>query len=387
MDELLGPVVIPQILDAGYNFDYIDDDAIEKVGIPYPVLILPGVERIPLAAYKKIEEYARKGGIVVATRNLPSSAPGLLEGQSDTPKVRELSDALFRERGHLVKDEKTLGEQLHGWLKPDFTVSPKEPKIGFIHRKLPNGEIYFLANTGNRQVHVQPKFRVPELEPQWWDPCTGDVIRQGEWLDLAPYESRVVVFSKEHVDVLKPAVRSVQAEPIDLGSDWKVTFTGAGQSVAMARLHSWTDEEKEKSYSGEAVYERTVKIPAGFLKGRVDLDFGQGTALPETPRRNGMQAWLESPVREAAVVYVNDHRVGPVWHPPYALDVTLLLHEGENKIRITVGNLAINALAGQKLPDYKELIEKYGNRFQPQDLDDLQPLPSGLLGPVRLVPR
>jgi hypothetical protein len=54
---------------------------------------------------------------------------------------------------------------------------------------------------------------------------------------------------------------------------------------------------------------------------------------------------------------------------------------------VVVGNLALNALAGQRLPDYKDLIEKYGNRFQPQDLENLQPLPAGMLGPVKLVPR
>ena len=49
MDQLIGRNVIPQILDGGYNFDYIDDGAIAKVGIPYPVLVVPNVERIPLA--------------------------------------------------------------------------------------------------------------------------------------------------------------------------------------------------------------------------------------------------------------------------------------------------------------------------------------------------
>src|SRR5207245_6872378 len=127
----------------GYNFDYIDDAAIEKVGIQHPILILPGVQRIPLAAYRKIEEYARKGGIVVATRRLPDAAPGLLEGERDTAKVKELSEALFRERGHLVKDEKTLGAQLNGWLAPDFKTEPKAPAIGFVHRKLEDGDIYF----------------------------------------------------------------------------------------------------------------------------------------------------------------------------------------------------------------------------------------------------
>jgi hypothetical protein len=53
-------------------------------------------------------------------------------------------------------------------------------------------------------------------------------------------------------------------------------------------------------------------------------------------------------------------------------------------MRIVVGNLAINELAAQVVPDYKLLNLRYGERFVPQDMKDLQPLPSGLLGPIRL---
>lgn len=35
--------------------------------------------------------------------------------------------------------------------------------------------------------------------------------------------------------------------------------------------------------------------------------------------------------------------------------------------------------------DYKEVHQRYGERFQPQDMENLQPLPSGLLGTIRLV--
>ena len=63
------------------------------------------------------------------------------------------------------------------------------------------------------------------------------------------------------------------------------------------------------------------------------------------------------------------------------------LHAGDNQVRIVVANLAINELAKGPLPDYKALNAKYGERFQPQDMAHLVPLPSGLLQPVRLVAR
>ena len=58
MDGLIGPTVIPQILDAGYNFDFIDDGAIAKMGVPHKILLLPNVERIPLATLEKITAFA-----------------------------------------------------------------------------------------------------------------------------------------------------------------------------------------------------------------------------------------------------------------------------------------------------------------------------------------
>ena len=79
MDGLIGQTVIPQILDAGYNFDFIDDGAIGHAGIPYKMLVLPGVERMPLESLQKIVAFQKKGGTVIATRRVPSLAPGLME--------------------------------------------------------------------------------------------------------------------------------------------------------------------------------------------------------------------------------------------------------------------------------------------------------------------
>jgi hypothetical protein len=58
-----------------------------------------------------------------------------------------------------------------------------------------------------------------------------------------------------------------------------------------------------------------------------------------------------------------------------------------NTIRVVVANTAVNLLAKGPLPDYKALNAKYGERFQAQDMGSVQPVSSGLLGPVKLVTR
>jgi hypothetical protein len=51
-----------------------------------------------------------------------------------------------------------------------------------------------------------------------------------------------------------------------------------------------------------------------------------------------------------------------------------------------VANTAINELAGRAGPDYRLLNLRYGEKFTPQDMDHLEPQPSGILGQLRLIP-
>jgi hypothetical protein len=135
-----------------------------------------------------------------------------------------------------------------------------------------------------------------------------------------------------------------------------------------------------------------IDLPTSVNKGdSFVLDFGEGTpvATPDPLPTFNMRAFLEGPLREAAEVYVNGKRAGVVWHPPYTLDVSSLLRAGKNELRIVVGNTAINSLAARALPDYRLLNDRYGERFVPQGMDNLQPLPSGILSGLRLkvIPR
>jgi glycosyl hydrolase family 106( putative alpha-L-rhamnosidase) len=388
--------LIPQILDSGFNVDFIDADAIDTVGIPYAVLILPGIERLSLATYQKIEEYARHGGIVIAAHSLPSTAPGLLEAESDGPRIQEVSQRLFRgtnATGHFVSDESQVGTALASYLTPDVMFTPRTPRIGFIHRKLEIGDLYFIANTSNQAHRVQAKFRHPAKRAEWWDPFTGAVSPvenpSDVELDLQPYESRLILFtdSATRAENKRPVARG-PSKTIDLTTDWTLTFKGTNQTLAMPKLHPWSEDPTFKYYSGQVSYSRTFDLSVEDLSSGFKgvLDFGPGTATeePNPLPQFSMRAYLEGPIREAAEVYVNGKDAGSVWHPPYKVDVTKYLTAGNNNLRIVVGNTAINSLAGRALPTYRLLNDRYGERFKPQDMGNLQALPSGLLGNLEL---
>ena len=364
------------------------------------MVVLPGVNRIPIETLRKLEEFVKGGGVLIATRRLPAQAPGLQATESEQKQVREIVGRLFEgplAPAHFVMDENgQLGTMLAGLLQPDMLLSPAVPEIGFIHRRVNEAEIYFVANTSNARQNVDATFRVESAQAELWDPMTGSITagqssagtsRRGVKLDLEPYESRILVFSRRAPMHPKSVGPSTIMSEIDLSSGWQVAFGENGKPVTMDRLRSWTDDEATRYFSGVATYEKNIDVTEKILQQglALRLDFGEGTAIPQLNLRAGMQAWLDGPVREAAVVYVNGQRAGSVWCPPYSLDVTSHLRRGENKLRIVVGNLAINYMAGHRLPDYRLLNLRYGERFQAQDMDKVRPVPAGLLGGIRLV--
>jgi hypothetical protein len=399
MRILLGPDLVPAILDAGYNLDFVDSASIDKVGIKYPVLVMPATERLPLVTYRKIQEYEQHGGVLIAVKSLPSRAPGVMEGPRDSAAVAQISQALMApgmKNVKIVASAVDAGTALRAsLLKPDVAIAPATPEVGFIHRKLADTDVYFVANTDNRPHSFDATFRGGKFGAggggaEWWDPFTGKITGAGSGptlhFDLAPYESRVVVFGSS--PARPPQTQAaVSFAPIDLSHDWTVTFEKSGTKETMQTLHSWTENEAQKYYSGAAIYTRTVEIPEAVAKsGSVILDFGEGTPVPrEALHQAGTQAWYDPPVREVAVVSVDGKPAGDLWHPPYRLDVTALVHAGANELRIVVANTAINELARRAAPDYRLLNLRYGEKFTPQDMDHLEPLPSGILGAVRLI--
>jgi len=405
MKKRISPELMATILDAGYNIDYIDAAAIDKLSqIPYPILILPSVTRIPLSTMKKIEAFAGMGGKVIAIGRTPSLAPGLMERESSA-EIAELSTSLFTgadHKGVLMGSTSELAHGLHALLPPDIDAQGSAQGLGFVHRRTAENDIYFVANTSNHPVDATLRFRSRRAVIEEWNPENGRVLQSsqtkgnsGTLVRLSPYESRVFVLSDEAESRDSAATANGRSEKhetretvADLSSGWQMKFADGVSSQTPNKLTSWTDVEGRKYYSGEVIYSRNLSLPNAVEAGAsMLLDFGEGTPTSDgrAPNAPGMHALLDAPIRDAAVIFVNGKRVGSLWHPPYRIDIAGFVHAGSNSIDIHVYNTAINEMAGQPRRDYTALTAKYGKRFEMQDMDNLQPLPSGLLGPIHLV--
>ncbi|MET0322763.1 MAG: glycosyl hydrolase, partial [Duganella sp.] len=395
MQHYVTPELTQQILDAGHNLDYIDADAIVAHGLLHPVLVMPHVTRLAPEVLAKLDDYVRQGGRIIAVGTLPSLAPGYCDAQGITAQVVAASSRLRSHRAvRVVAQDADVGAALGLALKPDFKVAAGAADIGFVRRTLLDADIYFIANTSNRAVRTTATLGAVRKSAAWWNPHDGKTspatVLPSVALDLAPYESRVLILSDAATAATAantaPATAAAPTVLADLGSGWQVRFPDAPAPQAMPALRSWTDDAATRYFSGIAVYSKDVTLTARQLLGAVTLDFGEGTPLDTAPKvPAGMRAMLDGPIREAAEVFVNGQRAGAVWRPPYTLDVTAQLKPGVNRIDVKVANLALNALAGQERPDYRLLSTRYGQRFVPQDTQLIVPQPSGMLGAVRLL--
>ena len=402
MPRWITPALTEAIEDGGYNFDYIDDAAIAARGIHYPLLILPDVDRLPRSTLQQIQKYVRLGGKVIALGRLPSRIPGLqLDPQDSNHFAADVQTFFGANESNAsvrsIPDASQLQKTLRAMVPEDMSLASPAPEVGFLHRKLSTSDIYFIANTGNQPVDTRVHFRSTHLGGEWLDADTGRartarIDKDGIQLNLAPYESRTLLLH-DGASYGGPDNRErevpARTHAAELAGAWRVYFDGNLPEQTVSALTSWTDTPSTLYYSGIATYRKSFKLSMEETRRtKVALNFGTGKPLPELPDGHdhpGMQARFEPPIREAAVIYVNGKRAGSLWHPPYVLDITSLVKAGSNELEVRVANTAINILAGQSMPDYRLLWERYGPRFTPQDMDNLQPLPSGLLGKVELI--
>lgn len=408
MRRRISPALTSSILDAGYNLDYIDAATIDKLGqVPYPIVVMPPTDRIPLSTYKILAGYVAHGGHVIALGSLPSLAPGL-EHQADDTAVAALTRQIFHGTAGIAIAE--LSGALHRALPPDLaSTNLPDPAaaggdanagLGFIHRKLPGSDVYFVVNSSSIPLSTSLTFRAKHNEAVALSLDTGKSLdgQSGDApisITLAPYQSIVFLLSESTANSAAGdsgaglagigAGEGCTQEPgkmvARLDQGWSVAFPGSGPEP-LRSFASWADRSDRKFYSGEAVYFRALHLDDTALPAnRLFLNFGVGTPTEDTRRPNsaGIHALLDPPIRDAAIVLVNGERVGSVWHPPYQIQVSPFLRKGDNTIEVRVYNTAVNSLAGQPAREYTALNAKYGKRFDPQDMNLIEPLPSGLL--------
>jgi hypothetical protein len=381
-------------IPSGYGFDYINADAlihelsvmngqlVTKSGMQYKVLGLdPYSQHMSLPVLRAIYSLVENGAVVAGPK--PADDPSLAD---DRAEFEKLSLQLFGDgtgvhqvgKGTVYAGAK-LSEVFQALnLKPDFDYTKAgADKVEFAHRKLTDGDIYFVDNRSDHNAVIDATFRVAGKQPELWRAETGTSEpvsfktadgRTTAPLRLEPWGTVFVVFRKSTAEASDPVPEMTESHLTTISGPWNVAFQpgrGAPASITLNELTDWSRSEDPgvKYFSGLATYTKTVQAsPAWFKKGsRLWIDLGD--------------------VKNMAVVSVDGKNVGQPWHAPYRVDVTSALKPGRNEISVQVVNAWVNRLIGDEQPG--------ATKFTFADVKPYKvnsPLvASGLLGPVTII--
>jgi hypothetical protein len=383
-------------IPAGFGFDYVNADALihqlnvsdgritTPAGMSYRVLGLdPYSRHMSLPVLRAIYRLVVGGAIVAGSK--PNDDPSLADDQAEFAK---LNAELFGDgtgvhqvgKGTVYAGQPlaSVFSALH--LAPDFdyTKPESDASLLFVHRKLADGDLYFVDNRSDRAEKVDATFRVAGRAPELWHAENGQAEptsfkianeRTTVSLNLEPWGSVFVIFRKPTHDASRIVPAATETQLDTLQGSWKVSFPpdrGAPPSISIDRLASWSDSQDPgvKYFSGTATYATTIKASQQWFK-------------------QGEQLWIDlGDVKNLAEVTVNGKLLGIVWHWPYRVDATTSLKPGVNEVSIKVTNAWVNRMIGDQQPD---ATLKYTFTTEKPYKADSPLLPSGLLGPVRLL--
>lgn len=411
-------------------------------GQTYALLVLPAENTMNPDVLEKVGELVEEGALVTGPR--PERSYGLAGYAQKDKRVRELAEKLWDNPQKGVITGKSLREILNArGTGPDFSFAGGSDTayLDFIHRKAKQEDIYFLWNRTRGWEHLRCHFRVEGKIPERWDPVTGKVSKIPVFseddtgitipLHFGPEESFFIVFSnqapEDHItgierngQVLFPATGRKQGklddqrslpfeispsgklvftregkyrlitssgkqkellagpvpQPMEISGPWDLNFpgrSGAPDAIRLDSLISWPESEIPgvRYFSGIASYTREFELPAGAVPEQTDilLDLGR--------------------VEEVADVRLNGTHVGILWHGSFLADISGQIREGKNLLEIEVANTRRNRMIGDAFLPPEERITRSNINRGPNSwdrpLNELDPLPAGLMGPVRLI--
>lgn len=294
----------------------------------------------------------------------------------------------------------------------DFTSTTTEGVLDIkqIHRSAGGVDIYFVANTARNAGAASCTFKISDRQPELWDPVTAAMrplpqFEESNGSTVVPLkfdsaQSFFIVFrnkvTKKRGGENFPTAQTAAV----INSTWQVKFDaawgGPKAPVRFTRLADWTTHSDPgiKYYSGTAVYTTFFDAAIVSSPSPVYLDLGA--------------------VHHIAKLKLNGKDLGVLWTAPWRVKLPAgLLKKAGNKLEVEVTNVWANRLIGdeQELPDMEWLkapfeadgyyLKEFPAWFlkgQPRPskgrycfttwnyfTKDSPLVPSGLLGPVRLV--
>lgn len=364
-------------------------------GMEYRVLVLPDHGVLSIGVLRKIKELVLAGATVLGPK--PTKAVTLEAGLEEFHQIAaELWDAPEVKSDVLSIKKHGQGQVVHHGIRagdlllnlgfaPDVDIQyeGEASPLDWIHRRIGDADIYFLAELDGQARKITASFRVENRLPEIWDPVDGSIreassftLAKGQThipLELNSFDSLFIVFRQPTAESRAEGPNVKSWSPVqNIPGPWKVSFDpklgGPGQEVTFDTLTNWSEENEPsiRFYSGKACYRKQFTFSNDPTGKELALELGRVEDVG------------------IASVKLNGHDLGVTWRPPFRVKTGGALRQGENELEITVVSSWHNRLIGDKsLPTEKRITRTNIRDTYKRAPWALQA--SGLFGPVRVV--
>jgi hypothetical protein len=425
----------------GYNFDFINEDTLlhhatiehhelKTPGNAYPSLVLRNETRITLQLAEKLAEFARAGLPIVFAEHMPAEEASFKDYGSNGRRIQQIMQEILGSKrdasatsatvqGHgsvrFVDDATTVPGVLQAELKvsPNLRFATPEPSIFFQQFDAGSTSFFFFRNPKAESQDARVTLAAGGRIPQVWDPWTGEVTEAPVYraekgsvtldIHLNPYGSELIGLadSREGEHAVHTSFRSIERTSdglfgvateagtyhtefsdgkdrtsvispreiplaLTLGPNWDLNLVGNdkdgkewSERIHAAPLRDWSLSQNLRYFSGHGHYSLDVQIADSYLRPGLALELDLGE------------------VHDVAEVWINNRKVASLLMRPYRVDVAPYLKIGSNHFEIVVTNTLRNRLVGDGMSGDPHFVMFQRRVFF---------MPSGLIGPVRILP-
>jgi hypothetical protein len=420
--------MLPLIANEGIDFDLIDYNTFTNNDIckivnnqlairkeNYSILVLPGVEIIPIEVIKKINDYYSSGGTVIAIGHLPSKSTNWDKDN----EIESISNEIWFKKSSISSTKfKTNKWGGKGYFQSDINLLPdiikenrnllnlqifsKYGQIRSLVKELPTEYYILLFNMSESNEASGTIYSKYKGKPFIWDFEKNEIKAfhyfkiKNSFLQIPitipAKQSKFIILKKQSLKYLPKIIKSNLENILDIKIKNQKLIINAlvkekgkyeteinmfdvtkKATVNIQKFlpalkisnNNWNIEFNNKkiidslgdlsrydhTYCGTITYKKIIVISKEYL--------------------NGYKVILDlGKIKDIVEIWINENNLGLYIFPPFRLDISDFIVSGDNKFEFRIKNILFNALTSLETIDQKNFyIKEYG-----------------LYGPIKIIP-
>jgi hypothetical protein len=350
----------------------------------YDLVVLPGVDALPLSVAQRLLDFYEAGGTVISlgpgvrieltpgmtsARIVPKVPIRSADGRHDAEVTRIVSQIWGDQasgRGHAhITTYKDVAGLLYSLDVHDVWIDSNLTLLQYYHRRLSGRDLYFFNNEGE-ELDTTVRLRNVHGVPELWDPVTG-AIRQAPCYSSKGHELSLRVHLHRYESVFVVVNPSAAALPHLLACDAHEALRGANGKIILRKYGPGIFRYSLADGGSGAATREAATPPTALVAIALQQAWSRRSVQPNGATYRITFDWRQDHARSAVLIIddmtqvihvkLNGRDLGMRFARPFRFDLGSALRLGSNQLELKhVERHTFTSMLGQiRLQPYYEL--------------------------------